>query len=145
MNHKIYIAFDYGLKKTGVAIGQSITKTASPLTSLSMDNGEPDWLEIDMIFEDFKPSCAVFGMPEECINSNKNLIDNIKAFSSGIKERYGISIKFVNEHLTSKIAKDQLKEQRQEGILQRQLKKGQIDSMAASIILQEWMNFEEIN
>ena len=84
-------------------------------------------------------------MPEERINSNKNLIDNIKAFSSGIKQRYGISIKFVNEHLTSKIAKDQLKEQRQEGILQRQLKKGQIDSMAASIILQEWMNFEEIN
>ena len=145
MNHKIYIAFDYGLKKTGVAIGQSITKTASPLTSLSMDNGKPDWCEIDMIFEDFKPSCAVFGMQEERINSNKNLIDNIKAFSSGIKQRYGISIKFVNEHLTSKIAKDQLKEQRQEGILQRQLKKGQIDSMAASIILQEWMNFEEIN
>ena len=145
MNHKIYIAFDYGLKKTGVAIGQSITKTASPLTSLSMDNGKPDWSEIDMIFEHFKPSCAVFGMPEDLINSNKNLIDNIKAFSSGIKQRYGISIKFVNEHLTSKIAKDQLKEQRQAGILQRQLKKGQIDSMAASIILQEWMNFEEIN
>ena len=145
MNHKIYIAFDYGLKKTGVAIGQSITKTASPLTSLSMDKGKPDWSEIDMIFEDFKPSCAVFGIPEERINSNKTLIDNIKAFSSGIKQRYGISIKFVNEHLTSKIAKDQLKEQRQAGILQRQLKKGQIDSMAASIILQEWMNFEEIN
>ena len=145
MDHKIYIAFDYGLKKTGVAIGQSITKTASPLASLSMDNGEPDWSEVDIIFEDFKPSCAVFGMPEECINSNKTLIDNIKAFSSGIAQRYGISIKFVNEHLTSKIAKDQLKEQRQEGILQRQLKKGQIDSMAASIILQEWMSFEEIN
>ena len=145
MNHKIYIAFDYGLKKTGVAIGQSITKTASPLTSLSMDNGKPDWSEIDMIFEDFKPSCAVFGMPEEFINTDNSLINNIKAFSFEINQRYGISIKFINEHFTSKIAKDQLKEQRQEGILQRQLKKGQIDSMAASIILQEWMNFEEIN
>ena len=145
MNHKIYIAFDYGLKKTGVAIGQSITMTASPLTSLSMDNGEPNWSEIDIIFEDFKPSCAVFGMPEEHINIDKTLVDNIKTFSSEIKKRYGISIKFINEHLTSKIAKDQLKEQRQEGILHRQLKKGQIDSMAASIILQEWMNSEEIN
>jgi len=145
MNHEIYIAFDYGLKKTGVAIGQSITKTASPLTSLSMNNGEPDWSEIDTIFKDFKPSCAVFGMPEEHINSNKILVDNIKAFSSGIKQRYGISIKFINEHLTSQIAKDQLKEQRQEGILQRQLKKGQVDSMAASIILQEWMNLEGVN
>ena len=48
MDHKIYIAFDYGLKKTGVAIGQSITKTASPLASLSMDNGEPDWSEVDL-------------------------------------------------------------------------------------------------
>ena len=145
MNHKIYIAFDYGLKKTGVAIGQSITKTASPLTSLSMNKGEPDWSEIDSIIENFKPSCAVFGMPEEFINTDNSLINNIKAFSFEINQRYGISIKFVNEHLTSKIAKDQLKEQRQEGILQRQLKKGQIDSMAASIILQEWMNFEEIN
>ena len=111
MNQKIYIAFDYGLKKTGVAIGQSITMTASPLTSLSMNNGEPDWSEIDIIFEDFKPICAVFGMPEERINTNKTLINNVKAFSSEIKQRYGISIKFINEHLTSKIAKDQLKEQ----------------------------------
>jgi len=145
MNHKIYIAFDYGLKKTGVAIGQSITKTASPLTSLSMNKGEPDWSEIDSIIENFKPSCAVFGMPEEFINTDNSLINNIKAFSFEINQRYGISIKFINEHLTSKIAKDQLKEQRQEGILQRQLKKGQVDSMAASIILQEWMNLEGIN
>jgi len=145
MDHKIYIAFDYGLKKTGVAIGQSITKTASPLTSLSMNKGEPDWSEVDSIIENFKPSCAVFGMPEEFVNADNSLIKNIKAFSFEINHRYGISIKFINEHLTSKIAKDQLKEQRQEGILQRQLKKGQVDSMAASIILQEWMNLEEIN
>ena len=110
-----------------------------------MDYGEPNWSEIDMIFEDFKPSFAVFGIPEERINSDKTLVDNIKTFSSEIKQRYGISIKFINEHLTSKIAKDQLKEQRQEGILHRQLKKGQIDSMAASIILQEWMNLEGVN
>jgi len=145
MDHKIYIAFDYGLKKTGVAIGQSITKTASPLTSLSMNKGEPDWSEVDSIIENFKPSCAVFGMPEEFVNADNSLIKNIKAFSFEINHRYGISIKFINEHLTSKIAKDQLKEQRQEGILQRQLKKGQVDSMAASIILQEWMNLEGVN
>ena len=67
----------------------------------------------------------------------------INNFSSKIEKRYAISIGFINEHLTSKIAKDKLKEQRQEGILLRQIKKGQIDSMAATIILQEWMNREE--
>ncbi len=145
MSHKIYIAFDYGLKKTGVAIGQSITKRASPLTSLPMTHGEPDWSEIDKIFKNFKPNCAVFGIPEKQMNKDNSLMDQIKRFSLKIKNRYGISIEFINEHLTSKTAKDQLKQQRQEGILQRQLKKGQIDSMAASIILQEWMNYEEIN
>ena len=50
MKHEVYIAFDYGLKKTGVAIAQSITKTASPLLSLKMNNGEPDWEDIDSIF-----------------------------------------------------------------------------------------------
>ncbi|SVD28756.1 uncharacterized protein METZ01_LOCUS381610, partial [marine metagenome] len=71
-----------------------------------------------------------------------SLAKRINNFSSKIEKRYEISIEFINEHLTSKIAKDKLKEQRQEGILLRQIKKGQIDSMAAAIILQEWMNRE---
>jgi len=71
------------------------------------------------------------------------LNERINSFSSKIEKRYQISIGFINEHLTSKIAKDKLKEQRQKGILLRQIKKGQIDSMAATIILQEWMNREE--
>ena len=58
MKHEVYIAFDYRLKQTGVAIAQSITKTASPLLSLKMHNGEPDWEDIDSIFENFKPNYA---------------------------------------------------------------------------------------
>ena len=143
MKHEVYIAFDYGLKKTGVAIAQSITKTASPLLSLKMINGEPDWEDIDSIFENFKPNCAIFGMPIQQINESNSLNERINSFSSKIEKRYQISIGFINEHLTSKIAKDKMKEQRQEGILLRQIKKGQIDSMAATIILQEWMNREE--
>lgn len=143
MKDEVYIAFDYGLKKTGVAIAQSITKTASPLLALKMNNGEPDWEDIDSIFENFKPNCAIFGMPEKRINESNSLTKKINSFSSKIEKRYQISIRFINEHLTSKIAKDKLKEQRQEGILLRQIKKGQIDSMAAAIILQEWMNREE--
>ena len=143
MKDEVYIAFDYGLKKTGVAIAQSITKTASPLLSLKMINGEPDWEDIDSIFENFKPNCAIFGMPIKQIKESNSLNERINSFSSKIEKRYQISIGFINEHLTSKIAKDKLKEQRQEGILLRQIKKGQIDSMAATIILQEWMNREE--
>ena len=143
MKHEVYIAFDYGLKKTGVAIAQSITKMASPLLSLKMNNGEPNWEDIDLIFESFKPNRAIFGMPTKQNNDSKNLTNRINSFSSKIEKRYQISIGFINEHLTSKIAKDKLKEQRQEGILLRQIKKGQIDSMAATIILQEWMNREE--
>ena len=143
MKDEVYIAFDYGLKKTGVAIAQSITKTASPLLSLKMINGEPDWEDIDSIFENFKPNCAIFGTPIKQINESNSLNERINSFSSKIEKRYQISIGFINEHLTSKIAKDKLKEQRQEGILLRQIKKGQIDSMAATIILQEWMNREE--
>ena len=143
MKHEVYIAFDYGLKKTGVAIAQSITKTASPLLSLKMINGEPDWDDIDSIFENFKPNCAIFGRPIKQMNESNSLTKRINSFSSKIEKRYQISIGFINEHLTSKIAKDKLKEQRQEGILLRQIKKGQIDSMAATIILQEWMNREE--
>ena len=143
MKHEVYIAFDYGLKKTGVAIAQSITKMASPLLSLKMNNGEPNWEDIDLIFESFKPNCAIFGMPTKQNNDSNSLTNRINSFSSKIEKRYQISIGFINEHLTSKIAKDKLKEQRQEGILLRQIKKGQIDSMAATIILQEWMNREE--
>ena len=110
MKHEVYIAFDYGLKKTGVAIAQSITKTASPLLSLKMINGEPDWEDIDSIFENFKPNCAIFGMPIKQINESNSLNERINSFSSKIEKRYQISIGFINEHLTSKIAKDKLKD-----------------------------------
>ena len=87
MKHEVYIAFDYGLKKTGVAIAQSITKTASPLLSLKMHNGEPDWEDIDSIFENFKPNCAIFGMPTKQINAANSLAKRINNFSSKIEKK----------------------------------------------------------
>ncbi len=64
----------------------------------------------------------------------------IKAFKRSLEKDFSQNVEWTPEHLTSKDAKEKLKVRRQEGILSRKIMKGQIDSMAAAIFLQDWMN-----
>ena len=64
----------------------------------------------------------------------------IKAFKRSLERDFSQNVEWIPEHLTSKDAKEKLKVRRQEGILSRKIMKGQIDSMAAAIFLQDWMN-----
>ena len=135
-----FIAFDFGMKKMGVAIGQNITNTASPLDPLVMRNGIPDWDLLEQIIKDYKPSKIILGKPKVVNKSSEVLMKKIKIFKSSLEKDLNQEVEWSAEHLTSECAKEKLKLQRQEGILSRKITKGQIDSMAATIFLQDWMN-----
>ena len=69
-----------------------------------------------------------------------SLMKKIKMFKTSLERDLNQEVEWASEHLTSEDAKEKLKLQRQEGILSRKIMKGQIDSMAATIFLQDWMN-----
>ena len=135
-----YIAFDFGMKKMGIAIGQDITNTASPLDSVVMKNGIPEWNALKKLIEEYRPSAIILGKPNVKSKSSETLMKKIDAFKEILEKDLDQNVEWALEHLTTEDAKEKLKLQRQEGILSRKIMKGQVDSMAAAIFLQDWMN-----
>ena len=135
-----YIAFDFGIKKMGIAIGQDITNTASPLDSVVMKNGIPEWNALKKLLEEYRPSAIILGKPNVKNKSSETLMKKIDAFKEILEKDLDQNVEWALEHLTTEDAKEKLKLQRQEGILSRKIMKGQVDSMAAAIFLQDWMN-----
>ena len=135
-----FIAFDFGMTKMGVAIGQNITNTASPLDHMVMRNGSPDWDLVERLIKEYRPITIILGKPKVIDESSEALMKKIKAFKRSLERDLNQNVEWTPEHLTSKDAKEKLKVRRQEGILSRKIMKGQIDSMAAAIFLQDWMN-----
>lgn len=140
MTSSTFIAFDFGLKKMGVAIGQDITNMASPLDPIMMKDGIPDWRLLESVIDRYRPTIIILGQPNLTGKSSELLMEKIIVFKRILEERFSIIVEMEPEHLTTKEAKEKLKVQRQEGMLSRKIMKGQIDSMAATIFLQDWMN-----
>ena len=135
-----FIAFDFGMKKMGVAIGQNITNTASPLDPMAMKNGHPDWNLLEQIIKEYNPTTIILGKPKVTNESSEALMKKIEIFKTSLESDFNQKVEWACEDLTTEDAKEKLKLQRQEGILSRKIMKGQTDSMAAAIFLQDWMN-----
>ena len=135
----ILIGFDYGTKKTGIAIAQCITRTASTLKAVRMKQEHPNWNQLDQIINDYRPDFAIIGSPGKTSQETSALTEKVENFASDIEKRYTMPTKLFDESYSTKLAKEELKNQREAGILNKRIKKGQVDSMAAKILLEQWL------
>lgn len=133
----ILLAFDFGLRRIGIATANRETRTASPLTTLRSDR-EPPWTEIDRVIEDWRPAQLVVGVPEG--EGAEAVARRARAFAATLGERYGLPVGTVDETLTSVAAESALAEQRRSGYLRRRTGKGSVDRLAACLIAEQWMN-----
>ena len=127
------MAFDFGTKNIGIAIGQEITKTASTFYSIHANDGLPDWVELDMIIREWKPNLFVVGDPLNMDGTRSKIQDSCDKFSTVLSKRYDISIEKTDERLSSREAKERL-ENIQMGIKDSRNK----HSVSAQIILEDW-------
>lgn len=134
----VVIAFDFGLKRTGVAVGNTITGSATPECTLIGKNEQPDWDGISRLFKEWQPSQIVVGMPVELDGSENPLKKRIERFCNQINGRYNVAVDQENEQFTSIEAAQRLKQVRQTGRKQK-VSKDEVDKIAASIILENWM------
>ena len=130
---RVIMAFDFGLKNIGIAIGQEITRTASTFYSLKANEGKPRWAELDEIVDDWKPSLFVVGDPLNMDGTRSKIQDLSDRFSNSLNKRYDISIEKSDERLTSREANERLES----------FKIGTKDSsnkhsISAQIILEDW-------
>ena len=127
------MAFDFGTKNIGIAIGQEITKTASTFYSIHANDGLPNWVELDMIVKEWNPDLFVVGDPLNMDGTRSKIQDSSDKFSIALGKRYDINIEKTDERLSSREAKERL-ENIQMGIKDSRNK----HSISAQIILEDW-------
>lgn len=121
------MAFDYGRKRIGVAIGQTVSRTATALKIVSANSGNPRWQEIAHLVEEWRPDLFVIGFPTYRDSETHMLRAEIEQFSRRLSGRYGRLVDFVDERLSSFEASDD----------PMTATKG-IDAVAARLILMTW-------
>ena len=130
------LGFDYGIKRIGLAIGQTITGTASPLTTLQAVNQSPDWVGIETQIRQWKPDALVVGIPYLLDGGETDTTRAARNFSKELERRYKLPVYLIDESLSSYAAEDMLRQD----IKLAKHNKDEIDKMAAAIIVQSWLN-----
>lgn len=132
--YETLLGFDYGEKYIGVAVGQTVTKTAKALTSLKVSR-ELMWGEIAELIRMWKPSLLVVGNPLNMDGTVQPIAEKAAQFAEELKKRFGLAVELIDERLTTVAAREQLFAK--SGY--RALKKTAIDATSALIILESWM------
>lgn len=131
------ICFDFGLVRTGVAIGNTITCTAMPECTLYSKNNQPDWAAISRLFNTWKPSQLVVGLPTNVDGSDTHVTAAVRRFCNQLNGRYQLPVTQENEQYSSIEAAQRLKETRQQG-RKKKVSKEDVDQIAAAIILENY-------
>jgi putative holliday junction resolvase len=136
-NPQILLAFDFGLRRLGVATANLATRTASPLTTLRIDREFP-WREIDRVVGDWQPAQLVVGLPEG--EGAARIARQVREFVGQLVERYKLPVATVDETLTSAAAQTELTNARRSGFLRRRVGRESTDRVAACLIAEQWMS-----
>jgi putative holliday junction resolvase len=130
-----YLAFDFGLRRIGVACGQTVTKTASCLAILLAKDGAPDWHQVTTLIRKWSPAALIVGIPLHLDGSVQELTARAENFALELEQRYGIPVHRVDERLTTKDARAGL----YSAGGYKALKTEPIDSYAAKLMLEAWL------
>ncbi len=133
------LSFDYGLRRIGVAVGNTLTGTAEALATIAAHDGEPDWRAIDRCVADWRPDAIVAGVPYNMAGRDAGLAAAALRFADVLVGRYGIEVYRVDERLTSREAEDDLRERRRSGAKTRRVRRGDVDREAARLLLLQWL------
>ncbi len=131
------LAFDFGLRRIGVAVGQRVTASASPLTVVKNGKDGPDWAAIGRLIHDWQPARIIVGMPTHADGSPSEIANHVKGFI-GELARFERPIETEDERYSSLEAADLLKSERALGLRGR-IGKEMIDSAAATLIAERWL------
>ena len=134
MNNYFLLGIDYGSRKTGLAIGQSVTRNSRPLKVIYCNYID----EIKKVINEWDIKKIIIGYPK--YEKENNIHKEIKSFTENIQIslNFDIEIIFHDELLTSEMAKTSFAEMRKSGVAKK--KSSNYDDISASIILQSWIN-----
>ena len=130
------LGFDYGASRIGVATGQTITGTSTPLTTLQNQNHCPDWARIQQLVAEWRPDALIVGLPFHVDGSESEMTRKARGFCNELEQHFALPVFQVDETLSSREAEQRLKKNIKLG----QHNKHEVDKMAAAIIVQSWLD-----
>jgi len=135
---QVVLAFDFGRKRIGIASGDTLTRTAPPRATAAISRTGPDWQAIAAAVHELAPGILVVGAPYNADGSEGALTRAARRFAAELERRYALPVHLVDERFSSLEAGGALKQRRASGARRRRVKRADIDSAAAAVILGRW-------
>jgi putative Holliday junction resolvase len=134
----LVLAFDFGRRRIGVACGDTLSRSASPLTAITAGPQGPQWSAIDALIAEWRPTRAVVGLPYNVDDSQSPMAVAAREFAAMLESRYRLPVNLVDERYSSLEAAARLRAARQAGLRRRRVGKADVDAAAACVILERW-------
>lgn len=134
------IGFDFGPRKIGVAVGQTVTGSATPLTTLRSRGERPDWPAIEALIREWRPSAAVIGLPYKMDDTEFDWAPLVHRFARQIEGRFGLPVHLVDERFSSCDARSQLDTRPAARLQPGSPPHHAVDALAAALILETWLS-----
>lgn len=130
----ILLAFDYGTKKIGLATGNDLIGTASPLVPLPSHNGQPDWDRVAALLDEWRPDTLAVGLPLNMDGTESPSSARARKFARRLHGRFGLPVVMVDERLSTREARERTGQRGPDP---------KVDSMAAVVIAEGLLNGAE--
>ena len=126
------LGFDFGLRRIGVAIGNTITGAARPLGTVDDESNATRFAAIAAWIDEWRPDALIVGKPLNNEGHTTEMTARAEKFGRQLAGRFGLPVKFCDERYSSVVVEDALKPGR--------VHKASIDAAAAAVILQAWLD-----
>lgn len=130
------MGFDFGTKRIGLAVGQTITGTATPLATLKTIQGAPPWEAIKALIAQWQPQALIVGLPRNMDDTDAPITEQVRIFIKQLTKHFHLPVFEVDERLSSREARSRQAEQGEYTLANRPA----LDRIAAQIILESWLH-----
>jgi putative Holliday junction resolvase len=130
------LAFDFGARRIGVAIGTTRLRTARPLTTIECERNDRRFAAIADLIAQWQPQALVVGLPLHADGTAHDMTARARRFARQLAGRFGLPVHEIDERYTSELARAELRAAGRGGQAQR----AEVDAVAARIILQAWLD-----
>jgi putative Holliday junction resolvase len=127
------LAFDFGTRRIGVAVGTTVTRSARPLTTIDAPDGDVRDAALARVIQEWHPDVLVVGLPVHADGTPHAMTKRAHAFGEALATRFAIPVAYADERYTTELANTALAGRGREGRAER-------DQTAAQIILQGWLD-----
>lgn len=135
-NTSIILGFDFGMKYIGVAVGQQISNTATPITCLSAKDGIPNWVELVALVREWQPGQLIVGVPLSMDGTAQQLTYCAQKFANRLQQQTALPVSTVDERLSTWEAKNRFLATTKRG----KCNYNKLNAMAAAVLVEQWLN-----